>query len=50
MKIITTKTVVDTAIKEINKGKNEIGVGQTNALKMLHRISPSFALKLVNEA
>ena len=50
MKIITTKTVVDTAIKEINKGKKEIGVGQTNALKMLHRIFPSFALKLVNKA
>ena len=50
MKIITTKTVVDTAIKEINKGKQEIGVGQTNALKILHRISPNFALKLVNKA
>ncbi len=50
MKIITTKTVVDTAIKAINKGKNEIGVGQTTALKILNRISPSFALKLINKA
>ncbi len=50
MKIITTKTVVDTAIKEIKKGKNEIGVGQTNALKILNRIFPSFALKLINKA
>lgn len=50
MKIITTKTVVNTAIKAINKGKKEIGVGQTNALKILHRISPSFALKLINKA
>lgn len=50
MKIITTKTVVDTAIKEIKKGKNEIGVGQTNALKILNRIFPSFALKIVNKA
>lgn len=49
MKIITTKAVVDTAIKEINKGKKEIGVGQTNALKMLNRISPSFALKMLNK-
>jgi uncharacterized oxidoreductase len=49
MKIITTKTVLDTAIKEINKGKKEIVVGQTNALKILNRISPSFALNMINK-
>jgi uncharacterized oxidoreductase len=49
MKIMTTETVVTTSIKEINKGTENIGVGETNALKMINRISPSFALKMINK-
>ena len=49
MKIMTTKTLVNKSIKEINKGTQNIGVGETNALKMLNRISPSFALKMLNK-
>ena len=47
MKIMTTKTLVNKSIKEINKGTQNIGVGETNALKMINRISPSFALKML---
>ena len=49
MKIITTKAVVDTAIKEINKGKKEIELDKQMHLKCLIRISPSFALKMLNK-
>ena len=49
MKIMTTKTLVNKSIKEINKGTQNIGVGETNALKMINRISPSFALKILNK-
>lgn len=49
MKIMTTKTLVNKSIKEINKGTENIGVGETNALKMINRISPSFALKMLNK-
>ncbi len=49
MKIMTTKTLVNKSIKEINKGTQNIGVGETNALKMINRISPSFAIKMLNK-
>ena len=46
---MTTKTLVNKSIKEINKGTQNIGVGETNALKMINRISPSFAIKMLNK-
>lgn len=49
MKIMTTTTLVNSSLKEINKGTKDIGIGETNALKMLNRISPSFALNMVNK-
>lgn len=48
MKIMTTATLVGNSLKEINKGTHNIGVGETNALKMINRISPSFAIKMLN--
>jgi uncharacterized oxidoreductase len=50
MKIMTTKILVSKSIKEINKGTENIGVGETNALKMINRISPSFALNMLNKS
>lgn len=49
MKIMTTTTLVNSSLKKINKGTENIGVGETNALKMINRISPSFALKMLNK-
>lgn len=49
MKIMTTATLVENSLKEINKGTHNIGVGETNALKMMNRISPSFAIKMLNK-
>ena len=49
MKIMTTATLVENSLKEINKGTYNIGVGETNALKMINRISPSFAIKMLNK-
>lgn len=49
MKIMTTSTLVENSLKEINKGTHNIGVGETNALKMINRISPSFAIKMLNK-
>lgn len=49
MKIMTTATLVENSLKEINKGTHNIGVGETNALKMLNRIFPSFAIKMLNK-
>ena len=49
MKIMTTATLVGNSLKEINKGTHNIGVGETNALKMINRISPSFAIKMLNK-
>ena len=48
MKIMTTEVLVESVLKEINKGTQNIGVGETNALKMINRIFPSFALKMLN--
>lgn len=49
MKIMTTTTLVNSSLKEINKGTENIGVGETNALKMLNRIAPNFALNMINK-
>ncbi|MEV9499074.1 SDR family oxidoreductase [Aliarcobacter butzleri] len=49
MKIMTTETLVGNSLKEINKGTHNIGVGETNALKIINRISPSFAINMLNK-
>lgn len=49
IKIITTLEVVKSSLKEILNGNKEIGVGQGNALKMLSRFLPNFALNMLNK-
>jgi uncharacterized oxidoreductase len=49
MKIMTTAILVESSLKKMNKGTKDIGIGETNALKMLNRFFPSFALNMINK-
>lgn len=49
MSIMRVSKLVKIAIKAINCGTKEIRPGQSNALKMMSRLSPGFALNMLNK-
>lgn len=48
MEKMSTKDFVAETIKQIEKGKYEIPVGMAGMMKMMSRLNPSFAFKMVN--
>lgn len=50
MSIMSVSKLVKIAIKAMNCGTAEIRPGQSNALKMMSRLSPSFALNMLNKS
>jgi len=50
MSIMHVSKLVKIAIKGIGCGKLEIRPGQSNALKMMSRLTPSFALNMLNKS
>lgn len=47
--IMSASQVVKIAIKKMGRGTLEIRTGQSNALKLMSRIAPNFALNMVNK-